>query len=80
MVSNLSPERVTPQSLFILFGVYSNVLQAKILFNNKENALVQMADGSQAQLAMSHPNGYKLHRMSVRRVCSCLTRDRRTRA
>uniref|UniRef100_A0A2K5ETX4 RRM domain-containing protein n=1 Tax=Aotus nancymaae TaxID=37293 RepID=A0A2K5ETX4_AOTNA len=33
----------------------------KILFNKKENALVQMADGNQAQLAMSHLNGHKLH-------------------
>lgn len=38
----------------------------KILFNKKENALVQMADGSQAQLAMSHLNGHKLHGKPVR--------------
>nr|CAA36321.1 25kDa nuclear protein [Mus musculus] len=50
LVSNLNPERVTPQSLFILFGVYGDVQRVKILFNKKENALVQMADGSQAQL------------------------------
>uniref|UniRef100_A0A2K6BBJ3 Polypyrimidine tract-binding protein 1 n=1 Tax=Macaca nemestrina TaxID=9545 RepID=A0A2K6BBJ3_MACNE len=50
LVSNLNPERVTPQSLFILFGVYGDVQRVKILFNKKENALVQMADGNQAQL------------------------------
>ncbi|XP_052603235.1 polypyrimidine tract-binding protein 1 isoform X3 [Peromyscus californicus insignis] len=66
LVSNLNPERVTPQSLFILFGVYGDVQRVKILFNKKENALVQMADGSQAQLAMSHLNGHKLHGKSVR--------------
>uniref|UniRef100_A0A8C2LHI6 RRM domain-containing protein n=1 Tax=Cricetulus griseus TaxID=10029 RepID=A0A8C2LHI6_CRIGR len=38
--------------LFILFGVYGDVLWVKILFNNKENALVQMADGSQAQRSL----------------------------
>lgn len=38
----------------------------KVLFNKKENALVQMADGSQAQLAMSHLNGHKLHGKPVR--------------
>ncbi|XP_077834909.1 polypyrimidine tract-binding protein 1 isoform X21 [Macaca mulatta] len=54
LVSNLNPERVTPQSLFILFGVYGDVQRVKILFNKKENALVQMADGNQAQLGESH--------------------------
>ncbi|XP_060037429.1 polypyrimidine tract-binding protein 1 isoform X4 [Erinaceus europaeus] len=66
LVSNLNPERVTPQSLFILFGVYGDVQRVKILFNKKENALVQMADGSQAQLAMNHLNGHKLHGKPVR--------------
>ncbi|XP_072804242.1 polypyrimidine tract-binding protein 1 isoform X2 [Vicugna pacos] len=66
LVSNLNPERVTPQSLFILFGVYGDVQRVKILFNKKENALVQMADGSQAQLALSHLNGHKLHGKPVR--------------
>ncbi|XP_008066174.1 polypyrimidine tract-binding protein 1 [Carlito syrichta] len=61
LVSNLNTERVTPQSLFILFGVYGDVQWVKILFNKKENARVQMADGNQAQLAMSHLNGHKLH-------------------
>uniref|UniRef100_A0A2K5EU30 RRM domain-containing protein n=1 Tax=Aotus nancymaae TaxID=37293 RepID=A0A2K5EU30_AOTNA len=39
----------------------SVAVHIKILFNKKENALVQMADGNQAQLAMSHLNGHKLH-------------------
>ncbi|XP_036373891.1 polypyrimidine tract-binding protein 1b isoform X1 [Megalops cyprinoides] len=66
LVSNLNPERVTPQCLFILFGVYGDVMRVKILFNKKENALVQMADGTQAQLAMSHLNGQKLHGKAIR--------------
>ncbi|XP_074019999.1 polypyrimidine tract-binding protein 1 isoform X4 [Numenius arquata] len=66
LISNLSPERVTPQCLFILFGVYGDVQRVKILFNKRENALVQMADGNQAQLAMSHLNGQKLHGKPVR--------------
>ncbi|XP_015273718.1 PREDICTED: polypyrimidine tract-binding protein 1 [Gekko japonicus] len=66
LVSNLNPERVTPQCLFILFGVYGDVQRVKILFNKKENALVQMADGNQAQLAMSHLNGQKLHGKLIR--------------
>ncbi|KAJ8374775.1 hypothetical protein SKAU_G00053550 [Synaphobranchus kaupii] len=66
LVSNLNPERVTPQCLFILFGVYGDVMRVKILFNKKENALVQMADATQAQLAMSHLNGQKLHGKAFR--------------
>ncbi|KAM6921672.1 polypyrimidine tract-binding protein 1-like [Xenentodon cancila] len=66
LVSNLNPERVTPHCLFILFGVYGDVMRVKILFNKKENALVQMSDSTQAQLAMSHLNGQRLHGKSLR--------------
>ncbi|XP_055364287.1 polypyrimidine tract-binding protein 1b isoform X2 [Betta splendens] len=66
LVSNLNPERVTPHCLFILFGVYGDVMRVKILFNKKENALVQMSDGTQAQLAMSHLNGQRLHGKPLR--------------
>lgn len=34
-------------------GVYGNVHRVKILFNKKDNALVQMADPSQAQQGRS---------------------------
>ncbi|KAK2116826.1 Polypyrimidine tract-binding protein 1 [Saguinus oedipus] len=61
LVSNLNPERVTPQSLFILFGLHGDVQHVKILLNKKENALVQMVDSNQAQLAMSHLNRHKLY-------------------
>nr|XP_008122977.1 PREDICTED: polypyrimidine tract-binding protein 1 [Anolis carolinensis] len=66
MLPSAKEERVTPQCLFILFGVYGDVQRVKILFNKKENALVQMADGNQAQLAMSHLNGQKLHGKPIR--------------
>ncbi|XP_055058119.1 polypyrimidine tract-binding protein 1a isoform X2 [Misgurnus anguillicaudatus] len=66
LISNLNPESVTPQCLFILFGVYGDVMRVKILFNKKENALVQMSDGTQAQLAMSHLNGQKLYGKALR--------------
>ncbi|XP_047230384.1 polypyrimidine tract-binding protein 1-like isoform X7 [Girardinichthys multiradiatus] len=66
LVSNLNPERVTPHCLFILFGVYGDVMRVKILFNKKENALVQMSDSTQAQLAMSHLNGQRLHGKPLR--------------
>ncbi|XP_069486727.1 polypyrimidine tract-binding protein 3 isoform X3 [Ambystoma mexicanum] len=61
LVSNLNPDAIIPHALFILFGVYGDVHRVKILFNKKENALVQMADATQAQLAMSHLNGQRLH-------------------
>ncbi|EAW80909.1 hCG41678, isoform CRA_b [Homo sapiens] len=44
----------------------SVLLRVKIPFNKKENALVQMADGNQAQLAMSHLNWHKLHGKPIR--------------
>uniref|UniRef100_A0A8C4XIL2 Polypyrimidine tract-binding protein 1 n=1 Tax=Erpetoichthys calabaricus TaxID=27687 RepID=A0A8C4XIL2_ERPCA len=56
LVSNLNPE----------VSVYGDVIRVKILFNKKENALVQMADANQAQLAMSHLNGQKLHGKAIR--------------
>ncbi|XP_056131584.1 polypyrimidine tract-binding protein 1b isoform X2 [Lampris incognitus] len=66
LISNLNPERVTPHCLFILFGVYGDVMRVKILFNKKENALIQMSDSTQAQLAMSHLNGQRLHARPLR--------------
>uniref|UniRef100_W5KFU7 Polypyrimidine tract-binding protein 1 n=1 Tax=Astyanax mexicanus TaxID=7994 RepID=W5KFU7_ASTMX len=65
LVSNLNPE--AHHTCFLYFeGVYGDVMRVKILFNKKENALVQMADGTQAQLAMSHLNGQKLHGQTLR--------------
>ncbi|XP_075382588.1 polypyrimidine tract-binding protein 3 isoform X1 [Mycteria americana] len=61
LVSNLNPEAITPRGLFILFGVYGDVHRVKIMFKKKENALVQMADATQAQLAISYLNGQRLY-------------------
>uniref|UniRef100_G3PK33 RRM domain-containing protein n=1 Tax=Gasterosteus aculeatus aculeatus TaxID=481459 RepID=G3PK33_GASAC len=58
LVSNLNPENLT--------CVYGDVMRVKILFNKKENALVQMSDCTQAQLAMSHLSGQQLHGKSLR--------------
>ncbi|KAM9306646.1 polypyrimidine tract-binding protein 3-like isoform 2-T5 [Pholidichthys leucotaenia] len=66
LVSNLNSESVSPHCLFILFGVYGDVQRVKILFNKKENALVQMSDATQAQLAMSHLNGQRLYGNVIR--------------
>lgn len=37
-------------SIFSSPGVYGDVIRVKIMFNKKENALIQMSDGTQAQL------------------------------
>uniref|UniRef100_A0A671ND52 Polypyrimidine tract-binding protein 1 n=1 Tax=Sinocyclocheilus anshuiensis TaxID=1608454 RepID=A0A671ND52_9TELE len=66
LVSNLNPEVSSSQSLIDLESVYGDVLRVKIMFNKKENALIQMSDGTQAQLAMSHLNGQKLYGRPLR--------------
>ncbi|XP_031698583.1 polypyrimidine tract-binding protein 1-like, partial [Anarrhichthys ocellatus] len=54
----------------VFSGVYGDVQRVKILFNKKENALVQMSDDTQAQLAMSHLNGQRLHGNMIRVMLS----------
>ncbi|NXI64122.1 PTBP3 protein, partial [Anseranas semipalmata] len=70
LVSNLNPEAITPHGLFILFGVYGDVHRVKIMFKKKENALVQMADANQAQLAISNLNGQRLYGKVLRATLS----------
>ncbi|XP_039589181.1 polypyrimidine tract-binding protein 3 isoform X2 [Passer montanus] len=61
LVSNLNPEAITPYGLFILFGVYGDVHRVKIMFKKRGIALVQMADATQAQLAINNLNGQRLY-------------------
>ncbi|XP_055646303.1 polypyrimidine tract-binding protein 3 [Falco peregrinus] len=61
LVTNLNPEAITPYGLFILFGMYGNVHRVKIMLNKRDNALVQMADATQAQLAITYLNGQMLY-------------------
>jgi len=37
-------------------GVYGDVIRVKIMFNKKDKALIQFADGKQAQLGMTSTN------------------------
>uniref|UniRef100_A0A7N8XIR4 Polypyrimidine tract binding protein 3 n=1 Tax=Mastacembelus armatus TaxID=205130 RepID=A0A7N8XIR4_9TELE len=62
----LSSFKVIYSVFFLFLGVYGDVQRVKILFNKKENALVQMSDATQAQLAMSHLNGQRLHGNVIR--------------
>lgn len=50
----------TPDSLATLFGVYGDVMRVKVLFNKKDNALIQMAEPQQAQLALTYLDKLKL--------------------
>ncbi|NWW44383.1 PTBP3 protein, partial [Pedionomus torquatus] len=70
LVSNLNPEAITPDGLFILFGVYGDVHRVKIMFKKKGNALVQMADATQAQLAINYLNGQRLYGKVLRTTFS----------
>ncbi|MGH0154737.1 UNVERIFIED_CONTAM: hypothetical protein FKN15_048120 [Acipenser sinensis] len=56
LVSNLNEE----------VSVYGDAQRVKILYNKKDSALIQMADGNQAQLAMSHLNGQKMYGKIIR--------------
>ncbi|XP_045134724.1 polypyrimidine tract-binding protein 1-like isoform X20 [Portunus trituberculatus] len=66
LVSNLNEEMVTPDALFTLFGVYGDVQRVKILFNKKDNALVQMSEPHQTQLAISHLDKMKTWGKQIR--------------
>ncbi|XP_013406951.1 polypyrimidine tract-binding protein 1 isoform X7 [Lingula anatina] len=66
LVSNLSEEMVTPDALFTLFGVYGDVHRVKILFNKKDNALIQFAEPKQAALAIQYLDKVKVWDKQIR--------------
>ncbi|KAH7720861.1 polypyrimidine tract-binding protein 1 [Aphelenchoides avenae] len=66
LVSNLNEAKVTPDALFTLFGVYGDVQRVKILFNKKDNALVQYSEAQQAQLAIQHLDKVRWHDKVIR--------------
>ncbi len=47
-------------------GVYGDVIRVKILFNKKDNALVQMSEPAQAQLAQTYLDKVKLNGRVIR--------------
>lgn len=66
LTSNLDEQLATPEALFTLFGVFGDVIRVKILFNKKDNALVQMADANQAQVAQSYLDKQKVFGKNIR--------------
>uniref|UniRef100_A0A8B9JUX3 Polypyrimidine tract-binding protein 2-like n=2 Tax=Astyanax mexicanus TaxID=7994 RepID=A0A8B9JUX3_ASTMX len=65
-LSSFPPFLPSPSASRLTEGVYGDVQRVKILYNKKDSALIQMADGNQAQLAMSHLNGQKMYGKIIR--------------
>jgi len=66
IVSNLDSDRVVLDELFILFGVYGDVVRIKRLFNKPDTCLVQMTNALHAQLAVDYLNGAPFHGRPLR--------------
>uniref|UniRef100_A0A1X7UYZ1 RRM domain-containing protein n=2 Tax=Amphimedon queenslandica TaxID=400682 RepID=A0A1X7UYZ1_AMPQE len=61
LASNLNDKMISPHALFILFGVYGDVMRVKILYSKRDSALVQFREAQQAQNAVTHLNGCMLY-------------------
>eukprot|EP00271_Cylindrocystis_brebissonii_P020478 TRINITY_DN679_c0_g1_i2.p1 TRINITY_DN679_c0_g1~~TRINITY_DN679_c0_g1_i2.p1 ORF type:complete len:480 (-),score=76.09 TRINITY_DN679_c0_g1_i2:516-1955(-) len=57
LVSNLNTDEINPDKLFNLFSNYGNVARIKMLHNKPDHALVELADGYQAELAVNYLKG-----------------------
>jgi polypyrimidine tract-binding protein 2 len=60
LATNLNPEKVDEDKLFNLFSLYGNIIRIKVLKNKPDHALVQLADGFQAELAAHFLRGAML--------------------
>jgi len=60
LVNKLDAEKVTPDVLFQLFGVYGDVLRVKILYNKRDTAMIQFATSQQAVFAQQNLNNCPL--------------------
>ncbi|KAJ4786493.1 Polypyrimidine tract-binding protein-like protein [Rhynchospora pubera] len=60
LATNLNTEKVDEDKLFNLFSLYGNIVRIKILKNKPDHALVQMAEGLQAELAAHFLKGAML--------------------
>jgi len=66
LVSNIDEQLAIPEALFTLFGVFGDVIRVKILFNKKDNALIQMADAAQAQVAQGYLDKQRIYGKIIR--------------
>ncbi|XP_052151206.1 polypyrimidine tract-binding protein homolog 3-like isoform X2 [Oryza glaberrima] len=79
LVSNLNTDKIDEDKLFNLFSMYGNIVRIKILKNKPDHALIQMADGLQAELAvlylkvlLGHTFFYSGHCLLCVCVCVCV--------
>jgi polypyrimidine tract-binding protein 2 len=64
LVSNLPTSlenACTPHTLFQLFGMYGNVSKVKIMYNQRERALIEFEKPEQAIIAKTHLNKVSLY-------------------
>ena len=61
LVNNLAEEKVCPDALFTLFGLYGDVMRVKLLYNKKDMALIQFANNHQAYVATLNLNRVNLY-------------------
>jgi hnRNP-L/PTB/hephaestus splicing factor len=61
LVSNLNEKMTTPHALFVLFGVYGDVVRVKILYNKRDSALIQFKEPQQIHTAIANLNGVTLY-------------------
>lgn len=55
-------QKIDEDKLFNLFSLYGNIVRIKVLRNKPDHALVEMADGLQAELAVHY---LKVHSYSL---------------
>eukprot|EP00002_Diphylleia_rotans_P006898 TRINITY_DN1633_c0_g1_i1.p1 TRINITY_DN1633_c0_g1~~TRINITY_DN1633_c0_g1_i1.p1 ORF type:complete len:466 (+),score=77.46 TRINITY_DN1633_c0_g1_i1:56-1453(+) len=63
-------EGLTPDDLFKLFNFYGNVQRIKILYNRKDNALIQYASTQSAGYAMANLNDVTIRGKKIRVLMS----------
>lgn len=61
LVNNLIPDIIDADKLFILFGVYGDVLRVKIMYANQSTALIQYVTPQQASIAQQNLDGITLY-------------------
>lgn len=70
LASNLNDKMVSPHAIFILFGVYGDVIRVKILYNKRDSALIQFREPQQAQNSVTHLHGAMLYGKKIHVVLS----------
>jgi len=59
-VANLNESKIDAERLFMIFGVYCDVIKVKIFYHEKSKALIQAVDGRQADTARRLMDGVLL--------------------